>query len=118
MKYTSNAKWPVAVSSQLGHSMTTDTHDTEEQAQGVCTLLRRHGFGGNHEVYPMRTWVEAVSPKGDLCVQPESKAEPIVLTGNYANDPEPTRLVSQPMPKASPATQPHNSNTMESSGFE
>jgi hypothetical protein len=55
--FTSNALWPEGTCPFLD-DVTTDTHHSEEAAEAVCTLLRLNGFGGNHDIYPIRTWVE------------------------------------------------------------
>jgi hypothetical protein len=41
--------------------ITTDTHDTKEQAEGVCKLLNQYGFGGNCRLFPVETWIDPVS---------------------------------------------------------
>lgn len=62
MKYTSNAKWP-RMDAYLGNAdVTSDEHDTKEQAQAVCDILEREGFGGEGKMFPVKTWVEAKSP--------------------------------------------------------
>ena len=66
MKYTSNAKWP-RMDAYIGNSDTTsDEHDTREQAQAVCDMLERDGFGGAGKMFPVKTWVEAKSPNAAL----------------------------------------------------
>lgn len=63
MKYQSNALWAAAEAlcvSPYGDNISTDTHDTFEQAIGVCKGLERHGFGGDGKVFPLRTWVSPV----------------------------------------------------------
>jgi hypothetical protein len=37
---------------------TSDEHDTREQAQAVCDMLEREGFGGEGKMFPVKTWVE------------------------------------------------------------
>lgn len=39
-------------------NITMDTHDTKEQAVGVCKLLEREGLGGENIWFPTRLWVE------------------------------------------------------------
>ena len=57
MKYTSNAKWP-RMDAYIGNSdVTSDEHDTKEQAQAVCDILEREGFGGEGKMFPVKTWV-------------------------------------------------------------
>ena len=45
-----------------GDNTTCDKHDTREQAEAVCGLLRRNGLGGERIIFPVRTWVEPVLP--------------------------------------------------------
>jgi hypothetical protein len=57
-KYKSNAEWPPGVcSSMYGDNISTDEHDTFEAAQAVCDGLKKEGFGGQREYFPIRTWV-------------------------------------------------------------
>lgn len=60
--WLSRAEWPNGIVSGpvKGDNTTGDRHDTREQAQGVCDLLRRHGFGGAGLIFPMRTWVQPI----------------------------------------------------------
>lgn len=64
MRYKSIAVWPdtIKVGNVVGKNESEDTHDTEDQAEGVCRLLRRHGFGGDGKVFPISTRVEPVEP--------------------------------------------------------
>jgi hypothetical protein len=36
---------------------TTDLHNTKEQADGIVTLLKREGFGGDGKYFPIKTGV-------------------------------------------------------------
>lgn len=57
----SNALWPAGVChTKRGNNISTDTHETESQAQAVCNALYRDGFGGEGERYPIKTWVSDV----------------------------------------------------------
>ena len=56
--WTSNAKWPMG---KIG--TTTDSHETEGQAQAVCRMLERDGFRGSGKILPLKTlplktWVD------------------------------------------------------------
>lgn len=74
MRYQSNALWPADVyTSMYGDHISTDTHDTIEQARGVCAGLERHGFGGNRQHFPLRTWVSAVQQPPKLPAQEGEK---------------------------------------------
>lgn len=60
MRYTSCAEWPPEVfTDQAGEHVSTDLHHTREEAQGVCDLLSRYGFGGWGKK-PIRVWVKEV----------------------------------------------------------
>jgi hypothetical protein len=59
MKWISHATWPEGCPVKESD----DTHDTQEQAEGVCCLLREHGFGGNYQHFPTRTWVTPLEDK-------------------------------------------------------
>ena len=73
MKWISHALWsegcPVKESD--------DTHETQEQAQGVCDLLKQYGFGGCCEFFPTRTWVTPLEDK-----LPDWWGKPAVLIPN------------------------------------
>lgn len=51
MKYKSIAVWPDG-------SVTDDKHDTKEQAEVVCGMLKRIGFGGDGKIFPVKTEVK------------------------------------------------------------
>lgn len=58
MRFVSHAKWPIGLHSQPGMvSITTDNHETRKEAEAVCRLLERKGYGGNETWFPERTWV-------------------------------------------------------------
>lgn len=64
-KFYSNAQWPLDVyRGSFGNGISSDNHNTKEQAQGVCDALMREGFGGNGLKFPIRTWVSS-KPEGD-----------------------------------------------------
>lgn len=57
------AEWPdglVNNTSGEGKNCSVDRHDTREQAQAVCDMLRRNGFGGERCHFPVKTWVMPV----------------------------------------------------------
>lgn len=66
-QFRSVAVWPdtIKVGNVEGKNESSDTHDTEGQAEGVCTLLQRYGFGGMREVFPLSTRVEPVIESGE-----------------------------------------------------
>ena len=59
--FSSNAKWPDSVCTCRIDNVTTDSHDTEEQATAVCRRLKLDGFGGNRLVFPLKTWTEELT---------------------------------------------------------
>lgn len=58
-EWKSCARWPEGTVSEPDN-ITTDTHQTADQAYAVCQLLKREGFGGLGKVFPLAAWVEAV----------------------------------------------------------
>jgi hypothetical protein len=59
--WNSCAQWPEGLLSfsYADHNNTTrDRHETKEQADGVCSLLRKNGLGGERIHFPVRTWSE------------------------------------------------------------
>ncbi len=59
MSFKSIAVWPHPAV-QLGNTAneSDDTHDTREEAEAVCRMLRREGFGGEGKIFPLSTRVE------------------------------------------------------------
>ena len=58
-EWTSNAQWDLSVyRGMYGDGVTTDTHDSLDAAQAVCSALRSDGFGGQRKDFPLRTWIE------------------------------------------------------------
>ena len=60
--WRSIAVWPdtIRVGNVVGKNESDDTHDSKEQAEAVCKLLEKEGFGGNGHVFPISTRVEPV----------------------------------------------------------
>ncbi len=59
--YRSFAEWPAETFTAAdGSHVSTDEHDTMEEAESVCCMLKRHGFGGNGP-HPIRTWAEKIA---------------------------------------------------------
>jgi hypothetical protein len=58
-KWVSHALWPLDVYSGdvCGTGISTDTHDSENEARAVCKGLERDGFGGQRKDFPIKTWV-------------------------------------------------------------
>lgn len=54
--------WPaeLKVGNVEGKSESTDTHPSKEAAEAVCSLLRKHGFGGQGKHFPIETRVEPI----------------------------------------------------------
>lgn len=55
--WTSHAEWPKGSLPIIGDK-SEDTHATEEDAKAVCDLLQVKGFGGDGDIFPIKTWVE------------------------------------------------------------
>lgn len=64
-KWTSNAQWPDEVSTGTVTNVTTDTHNTEDQARHVCKSLRKHGLGGMGQVFPVSVWWEEAKQENE-----------------------------------------------------
>lgn len=56
-KFRSVAVWPAGTICD-GIDVSTDTHETFEQAEAVCKLLQTRGFGGMRKIFPISTHVE------------------------------------------------------------
>lgn len=52
-KFTSHVEWPA----ETGIGVSEDTHDTREQADAVCSIIKVWGLGGEGKVFPLKTWV-------------------------------------------------------------
>lgn len=57
-KWHSNAEWDHKHG--FPNNVTTDTHQTKEQAEAVCRGLKLEGLGGERIHFPVRTWVSEV----------------------------------------------------------
>lgn len=60
--WRSIAVWPdtIRVGHIVGKNESDDTHSSRAEAEAVCGLLRKHGFGGDGKVFPVSTRVEPV----------------------------------------------------------
>lgn len=57
-RFVTHAKWPFGLYRQPGYaSITTDTHETREEAEAVCRLLEKEGYSGEGDWFPVRTWI-------------------------------------------------------------
>lgn len=65
MTFTSNAEWPKGTM-HCGNDITTDTHGSMEQAEGVVNLLYRNGFGGDRKIFPIRAWAEQIDETANI----------------------------------------------------
>ena len=61
MVWQSNAEWDHKHG--FRNNVTTDTHQTKEQAEAVCRGLKREGLGGERIHFPVRTWVSETAVK-------------------------------------------------------
>lgn len=60
--WKSFAEWDKSVYTNIyGKPISEDTHGSEGEAQAVCGMLERDGFGGANEHYPIRTWTEKIN---------------------------------------------------------
>ena len=58
MNFMSVAIWPEGITyDSYGRPKSTDTHHTIEQAQAVCEMLKRDGFGGYGFAFPLQVLV-------------------------------------------------------------
>jgi len=59
-KYISIAKWPkeADIFDKYGNNETHDRHENALQANAVCMMLERDGYGGAGKIFPLETWVE------------------------------------------------------------
>lgn len=58
-RYKSIALWPKGTFDSL-NNLTSDEHDTREQAKAVCQLLHENGAGGDKQSFPLKAWVEVI----------------------------------------------------------
>ena len=77
--WQSYARWNVA---QVPFSETTDEHETKEQAEGVVTLLKREGFGGEKKFFPIEAGVRY------LRIKWEAKTLLAFIKESYWENPE------------------------------
>ena len=57
VRWLSKAEWPKGT---CPGDASDDTHDTRSQAQAICEMLSKQGFGGDRKIFPSRTWTEPV----------------------------------------------------------
>ena len=67
MTFTSYAEWPKGTMC-CGNDITSDTHGSLEQAEGVVSLLYRNGFGGDRKIFPIMAWSEQTNSEGKILV--------------------------------------------------
>lgn len=61
IKYKSNAKWEDYVyTNEYGKHVSSDTHNTKEQAHDSCKMLKCKGFGGMGKDFPKKIWVSCI----------------------------------------------------------
>ena len=58
MKYKSCCQWPAGTLDGYENDISTDTHESIEGAKAVIDLLRKNGFGGDGQIFPVKTWIE------------------------------------------------------------
>lgn len=59
--WKSCAWWPAECCPAIGN-YSEDEHYSKEEADGVCRLLHRNGFGGDGQFFPVKTEVVAIDP--------------------------------------------------------
>jgi hypothetical protein len=62
-KWQSNAEWNPCY--EFENNVTTDTHQTKEQAEAVCRGLMREGLGCGRIHFPVRVWVSVKESEQD-----------------------------------------------------
>jgi hypothetical protein len=64
-KWKSIAKWPskTGLYCSNGDYITTDIHCTKEKAEAVCRLLKKEGFRGERQFFPLETIVEEIEDR-------------------------------------------------------
>ena len=60
IKYISNARWPRGTVAGYDDYISTDYHETFQQAEKVCEMLEDEGFGGDGKIFPVETWVSTL----------------------------------------------------------
>lgn len=61
--WKSVAEWPAGtILQRRANDITVDFHETEPAARAVCRMLERDGLGGEGKIFPIRTWVENLTP--------------------------------------------------------
>jgi len=78
--FTSCAEWPKDAGLYC-QNPTKDTHATWKAADAVCRRLMRDGFGGDGEIFPVRTWVEGPRPEAQIEARPTPPEPPVVPDG-------------------------------------
>lgn len=86
-KFTSNAKWPENKYTKLlafDNYITSDKHETAEQAQAVCEALEKDGLGGEGNVYPSETYVRPITTVAMVGI-PNDRGLHVVCSANDKN---------------------------------
>lgn len=85
MNYISHAIWPKDAGIHLGNedNESTDTHGSREAAEAVCQMLEDRGFGGDGNVFPVKTWVTPESPEVHIPEVSSESISPLPLDEAY-----------------------------------
>ncbi len=59
-KYKSFAQWPAGTLGGYDNDVSSDEHYTEDEADNICLRLLYEGFGGDRQIFPIKTWVEPI----------------------------------------------------------
>jgi hypothetical protein len=86
-KWRSIAVWPdtIRVGHIVGKNESDDTHDSKGQAEAVCRLLEKHGFGGEGNVFPVSTRVVQVT-RAMVCDNLLETIEAVLPGGGHRED--------------------------------
>lgn len=56
--FKSCAQWPFTLEVGSEDHITKDLHYTRKEAECICSLLEKEGFGGEGKIFPIKTWIE------------------------------------------------------------
>lgn len=64
MRYKTIAYWPLeAKLLEFDNYISTDEHNSFEEAEGVIQLLKREGFGGEGKIFPTQCEIRMIEEK-------------------------------------------------------
>jgi len=93
-EHYSNAEWPEGTYSNMyGKPVSSDKNGSYNSAFQVCKGLEREGFGGDRQVFPVRTWVS--EEEGGEAIRPVLSVE---SNGREAANPPMSLDIEAPLP--------------------